>query len=64
VTSGTLTTRESAEILGLRPSTIRHLHGLEILPAVHATLLPRSPRRFRREDVERVRERTLQEAAA
>jgi excisionase family DNA binding protein len=58
-TTSTIGTREAAEILDVHPNTVRRLERAGILPAVRTTPLPRSPRRFRREDVEAVRERTL-----
>jgi excisionase family DNA binding protein len=62
--TSTIGTREAAEILDVHPNTVRRLERAGILPAVRTTPLPRSPRRFRREDVERVREQTLEETAA
>lgn len=62
--SATIATREAAEILSVSPGTVRRLARLGILPAARTTPVPGSPRRFRREDVERVRDQTLDGVAA
>lgn len=49
-----LTTREAADVLGVSPATVRRFADRGVLPA--SRLTPFSPRRFRREDVERLRE--------
>jgi excisionase family DNA binding protein len=47
-------TREVAEILGVHRNTVRRLAELGILRSERTTPIPRSPRRYRLEDVERI----------
>jgi len=50
-----LRTREVAEALGVSTQTVRRFADAGVLPAIRLT--PRSPRRFREEDVRRLLER-------
>jgi excisionase family DNA binding protein len=52
--SATLTTGQAAARLKVDPSTVRRLADAGYLPAIRLT--PRSPRRFRQEDVRRLLE--------
>jgi excisionase family DNA binding protein len=49
-----LRTREVAQLLDVDPSTVRRFAAAGILPAIRLT--PRSPLKFRLEDVERLLE--------
>jgi excisionase family DNA binding protein len=56
-----VTTAEAARRLGIAPRTVRTFADRGDLPAIRLT--PRSPRRFRVEDIERLLERARAGAA-
>jgi excisionase family DNA binding protein len=61
VEGATVTTGKAAALLGVDPKTVRNFADAGYLPAIRLT--PRSPRRFREEDVRRLLERAQAAAA-